>query len=93
MSGLRFFDGAGDLLSESAVLAYIDAQGPKGIDPAGLEATAHHKKGSNGPNTENHCQVWTDPETDQGEHPTQCEQQKSGPRVIGSLSPNLIAMT
>ena len=76
MSGRRFFDGAGDLLTESAVLANADAPGPKGIDPAGPEATDHHQKGANGPNTENHCQVWTDSDTDQGVHPNQCEQHK-----------------
>ena len=42
----------------------------------GPELTDHHQKGANGPNAENHCQGWSDPDTDQGEDPTQCELQK-----------------
>ena len=83
-------DGLG---RESVVLAYVDTPVPKAFDPAGPEVTDHHQNGANGPDAENQSQGWIDPDPDQGQHHPQSDQQKKWTEAIGSLSPNLIAMT
>ena len=87
------FDQSGVLGRESAFLAYLDTPVPKAFDPAGPEVTDHHQNGANGPDAENQCQGWIDPDPDQGQHHPQSDQQKKWTEAIGSLSPNLIAMT
>ena len=65
-------------------------QAQKALIQLGLKVYAHHQLGANGPNAENQCQDWIDPDLDRANTTPRAINRRNGPRVIGTLSPNLI---